>query len=212
MLFVKYRRYVFYLFIFYYIYFIMPENLSIYSDQELVDLFQLNGNNIYIGELFKRYSILVFGLCFKYLKNRENSKDAVHEIFKIVLESAKHQEIKYFRAWIYTISKNYLFRNSKKYNSLETIEIENFSEKFMENDVDLTLYKQEEQGELLQQALSNLNEEQRTCIELFYYQQKSYQEVASITGYDLNKVKSAIQNGKRNLKLFMEENKSSYEE
>ena len=82
----------------------------------------------------------------------------------------------------------------------------------MENDVDLTLYKQEEQGELLQQALSNLNEEQRTCIELFYYQQKSYQEVASITGYDLNKVKSAIQNGKRNLKLFMEENKSSYEE
>ena len=80
----------------------------------------------------------------------------------------------------------------------------------MENDTNLYLNRQEEESELLQRAISNLNEEQRTCIDLFYYQLKPYQEVASITGYDLNKVKSAIQNGKRNLKLFMEEKKQQH--
>jgi len=97
-----------------------------------------------------------------------------------------------------------------KNNSLETIDVENISEKFMENEEDLSLNIREHESALLQQAISNLNEEQRTCIELFYYQQKPYQEVASMTGYDLNKVKSAIQNGKRNLKLFMEEKKQQH--
>ena len=98
-------------------------------------------------------------------------------------------------------------RRKSKNNPLEIIDIENISERFMENETDLSLNIQEEQSVLLKQAISNLNDEQRTCIELFYYKQKPYQEVASITGYDLNKVKSAIQNGKRNLKLFMEEKK-----
>jgi RNA polymerase sigma-70 factor (ECF subfamily) len=98
-------------------------------------------------------------------------------------------------------------RSISKNKSVEIIDVENFSEKFMENEPDLSLNIREHESELLQQAISNLNEEQRTCIELFYYQQKPYQEVASMTGYDLNKVKSAIQNGKRNLKLFMEEKK-----
>jgi RNA polymerase sigma-70 factor (ECF subfamily) len=39
---------------------------------------------------------------------------------------------------------------------------------------------------------------------LFYLEQKCYKDIADLTGYDLNKVKSAIQNGKRNLKICME--------
>jgi RNA polymerase sigma factor (sigma-70 family) len=80
----------------------------------------------------------------------------------------------------------------------------------MESEENLSLNIREQESELLHLAISNLNNEQRTCIELFFLHQKPYQEVASITGYDLNKVKSAIQNGKRNLKLFMEDKKQQH--
>ena len=183
----------------------MANKYASYSDDALVKLYQKELNAVYVGELYKRYSLLVYGLCYKYLKHEENAQDAVTEIFEIILEKLKSHEVSYFKSWLFIVSKNHLMRSKAKNNALETIDIENISEKFMENEEDLSLNIREHESALLQQAISNLNEEQRTCIELFYYQQKPYQEVASMTGYDLNKVKSAIQNGKRNLKIFMEE-------
>lgn len=188
----------------------MANQYNSLSDDALVKLYQKELNTMYVGELYKRYSLLVYGLCYKYLKHEENAQDAVTEIFEIILEKLKSHEVNYFKSWLFIVSKNHLMRLKAKNNSLETIDIENISEKFMENEEDLSLNIREHESELLQQAISNLTDEQRTCIELFYYQQKPYQEVASMTGYDLNKVKSAIQNGKRNLKLFMEEKKQKH--
>lgn len=51
----------------------------------------------------------------------------------------------------------------------------------------------------LERELGNLSKEQQVCVELFYLKDKCYQEVAEITGYTMNQVKSYIQNGKRNL-------------
>jgi len=59
---------------------------------------------------------------------------------------------------------------------------------------------------LLQQlpnAISNLNTEQRLCINLFYLKEKCYEEISMQTGYSLKQVKSYIQNGKRNLKIYL---------
>ena len=183
----------------------MSKQYSTYTDAELIQFYQKELNTAYVGELYKRYSLLVYGLCYKYLRHEEDAKDTVTEIFELVLEKLKTHEVAFFKSWLFMVSKHHLMRRKAKNNSLEIIDIENISEKFMENEEDMSLNIREHEGELLQQAISNLNDEQRTCIELFYYKQKPYQEVASITGYDLNKVKSAIQNGKRNLKLFMEE-------
>jgi RNA polymerase sigma factor (sigma-70 family) len=177
-----------------------------YTDEQLLEIYQQNYDNSIIGELFKRYSLMLYGICFKYFKDDALAKDTISEILELLLEKTKGQQIVFFKSWLYTVSKNHIFKKIKTNNGLKTIDIENISGKFMENQPELTLINNEEKSELLQKALSNLNEEQHTCIELFYYQQKSYQEVASITGYELNKVKSAIQNGKRNLKIFMEEN------
>ena len=185
--------------------------IASYSDEELIKLYRQENDAIYIGELYKRYAVLVFGVCYKFLKDQTNASEAVSEIFEHLLIKLKTQEVDYFKSWLYMLCKHKLLRKIEKNKSLETIELENNSEKFMENDTSMYLNSVEEKSELLQKALSNLNEEQRTCIELFYYQQKTYQEVASITNYDLNKVKSAIQNGKRNLKLFMEEKKHENE-
>ncbi len=188
----------------------MPKQYSTYSDAELISFYQKESDTAYIGELYKRYSLLVYGLCYKYLRDEENAKDTVSEIFELLIEKLKAHEVTFFKSWLFMVSKNHLIRKQSKNNGLEIIDIENIPEKFMENGEDLSLNIREHESELLQQAISNLNEEQRTCIELFYYQQKPYQEVASMTGYDLNKVKSSIQNGKRNLKLFMEEKQQQH--
>lgn len=185
--------------------------LSTYTDSVLVQLYKIETDPQLIGELYKRYSLLVFGLCYKYLKREEDSKDAVVEIFEVVIDKLKTHEVSFFSSWLYMVSKNYLARQTRRNKITETINIENIPEKFMESVHDLTLNVREHESALLNKAISSLNDDQRMCIELFYLRQKPYQEVASMTGYDLNKVKTCIQNGRRNLKIFMEGKNTFYE-
>jgi RNA polymerase sigma-70 factor (ECF subfamily) len=58
--------------------------------------------------------------------------------------------------------------------------------------------------EMMHLAIAKLNDEQRICIQAFYLQKKSYQDIAEETKYSIGEVKSYIQNGKRNLKIIME--------
>ncbi len=55
----------------------------------------------------------------------------------------------------------------------------------------------------LEEAMQTLNAEQKTCVELFYLKKHCYEEITEMTGYTLNQVKSYIQNGKRNLKIYL---------
>ncbi|MDB5229045.1 MAG: sigma-70 family polymerase sigma factor [Bacteroidota bacterium] len=187
------------------------KQLSTYTDAVLVQLYKIETDPQLIGELYKRYSLLVFGLCYKYLKTEEDSKDAVVEIFEVVMDKLKSHEVTFFSSWLYKVSKNYLVRQKNRNKNTETLNLENIPEKFMESGHDLTLNVREHESVLLNKAISSLNDDQRTCIELFYLRQKPYQEVASMTGYDLNKVKTCIQNGRRNLKIFMEGKNTFYE-
>jgi len=65
--------------------------------------------------------------------------------------------------------------------------------------------EKERQLDKLESGIQQLNEGQKVCVELFYMKEKSYREIADLTGYSLHDVKSYIQNGKRNLKLFMQQ-------
>lgn len=205
-------RYKLCIIIIFIIFTLMSNQLNTISDESLLKLYRETIDAESVGELYKRYSLLVYGVCYKYLKNEFDAKDCAAEVFEIMLDTLKKHDIEYFKSWLFTVSKNHALRKIHKNNTLIINDIENYSEIFMENEYDLSLNIKEDKTNLLQKAISNLKEEQRTCIELFYYQQKPYQEVASITGYDLNKVKSAIQNGKRNLKIFMEENNNAHEQ
>lgn len=79
---------------------------------------------------------------------------------------------------------------------------------FVENGDDLSLLQKIEDElrfDALEIALKELKADQKTCVELFYLKHMSYGDIVDVTGYDLKKVKSYIQNGKRNLKLKLEE-------
>jgi RNA polymerase sigma-70 factor (ECF subfamily) len=146
----------------------------------------------------------------KYLRDEDESKDAVMQIFENLMTNLHKQEIANFKSWIYTVSKNHCLMNLRKTKSTEKVKTEygeNIRQEIMESEDIFHLHNTsdiEDKIPQLQKAIGKLNEEQRKCIELIYLQDKSYQEVAMITGYSLKQVKSYIQNGKRNLKNYLE--------
>ena len=177
------------------------------ADEELIEKFLESGDKHFFGVLFQRYTHLVFGACMKYLKNKDESEDAVMDIFEKLMSELQSHEVRNFKGWLYTVSRNHCLM---KIRSEKKMKMTHDSEKIdgivveMPEPMHLS-NKMEKEIELtnLEQAMTKLSEEQRTCVELFYLQQKCYTEVATITNYSLNEVKSYIQNGKRNLKNYL---------
>jgi RNA polymerase sigma-70 factor (ECF subfamily) len=177
------------------------------SDQELIDKFVRSGDNETVGQLYERYGHLVLGLCLKYLKNRDEARESTLLIFEKLLIDLKKHKISYFKSWLYVYSKNFCLMELRKRQSKLKNELE-----IQENQVILVDFNQDEhlkekeaQIVLLEHAVALLSEDQKVCIELFYLQNKSYNEITVLTGLSPNDVKSKIQNGKRNLKLLMEQ-------
>lgn len=179
------------------------------SDSELLADYILNSDLEVLGELYSRHMYLVYGVCLKYFKEREQSKDAVIVIFeKIVVEIGKH-EIRNFKNWLYVVTKNYCLMELRKTKPGKTLLIENEEElaAFMENEPELhpiDKEKEESDEKALNDCIERLKEEQKNCIRLFYFESKSYHQICTILNLEEKKVKSFIQNGKRNLKICLE--------
>ena len=178
------------------------------EDEELLSLYKASGDISFLGELYERYAHLVFGVCMKYLKNQEDSKDMSMQIFEKLITSAKTTEIRNFGSWIHVLSKNecLMLLRSRAFK-MEKASFEISGEENME--MAGSLHPPEEDAlesslQELELAIEELPPEQKECIRMFYLEQKSYKEIAELTRHDLKKVKSYIQNGKRNLKLYMQ--------
>lgn len=178
------------------------------SDEALIERFKATGSNQFIGELYKRYTHLVYGSCMKYLKDEDEGKDMVMQVFEKLLNRLKTETVQHFKSWLYIVVKNECLMHIRKKQQIENsmMEIKNSSVSFMEIDPGVHLNEKEKERimQLMEKGITELSKSQRNCIELFYLKEKSYQEVADITGLSLNEVKSHLQNGKRNLKLYME--------
>lgn len=176
------------------------------SDKKLISCYKENNDASALEELFQRYIHIVFFVCKKYLKDEEESKDAVMEIFEKLVIELKEHDISNFKGWLYTVIKNYCLMKKRKINSIELIvnRPDNIDLISMENaDLDNRIYDEEIKSSDLNAALNQLNEAQRKCIELFYFKEKTYQVIAGMTDFNIKQVKSHIQNGKRNLKNIL---------
>lgn len=181
-----------------------PKNNKESSDDELLHRYVQTADLTYFGELYDRYLHLVYGLCMKYLKSSEDSKDAAMEIFEHAAKTVLEKEITHFKSWLYIVSKNHCLMQLRKQKSIE----EKNLQIFMESASMVHLNDEagiEEDLEALTACIETLKAEQKRCVSLFYLKKKSYREVESITALSLKAVKSAIQNGKRNLKTCVED-------
>jgi len=148
----------------------------------------------------------VYGTCLKYLKDAETAKDAVMNIYQELLQKLTQHEIENFKSWLYVVTKNHCLMQLRKGKKMITIEFQPAimqSEDFEHLD---TVLSREQDFKKLEQCLERLPAEQKQAIQLFYLENKCYNEIAEQTGMEWNKVRSLIQNGRRNLKICMEKN------
>jgi RNA polymerase sigma factor (sigma-70 family) len=174
------------------------------EDNELLQRFYSDKNNEWLGILLQRYTLLLLGVCMKYLKNEEEAKDAVQQIFLKTITELHKYKVDYFKSWIYMVAKNHCLMKLRNKNNtpveindrvLSAPDDAENSRNHLQKETTLTI---------MEQALQQLNSEQQQCVTLFYLEKKSYQEITQATGYSLLQVKSHIQNGKRNLKIMLE--------
>lgn len=174
------------------------------TDQELLACYNADHNNEWVGALLKRYTLLLLGVCMKYVKNEEEAKDCVQQIFFKVLTELPKYKVEYFKSWIYTIARNHCLMRLRDRHGRPAQITDNMLAAWDEDTGKSKHLEKDHLLELMTQALEELGKEQKLCLILFYLEKKSYQEIADTTGFTLMQVKSHIQNGKRNLKLLLE--------
>lgn len=175
------------------------------SDQELLEKFYADHSNEWLGILLERYTLLLLGVCMKYLKNEEDARDSVQQVFLKVIQELHKYRVEYFKSWVYMVAKNHCLMKLREKNGKIPAEIkEGLVAAPVEETDRETLLQNDQVLEIMDDALNELSPEQKQCVTLFYLQKKSYQEISAITGFSMMQVKSYIQNGKRNLKILIE--------
>ena len=160
----------------------------------------------HLGTLYSRYTSLVYGVCLKYLKDRDESKDAVMQLFEKLVTTLKTHNVDHFKSWLYVTARNHCLMQLRAAKGKFREEI---SPSLVENELMLHLEEEPEMEQnlgKLENCIEQLLAEQKRCVQLFFLQEKCYKDIAVVTGFDMNQVKSYIQNGKRNLKICMERN------
>lgn len=175
------------------------------SDQQLLDKFYADHNNEWLGILLQRYTLLLLGVCMKYLKNEEEAKDSVQQVFLKVIQELHKYKVEYFKSWLYMVAKNYCLMKLRDRQGKIPAELTDRVAATPEEESDRqALLQNDHTLDLMQEGLKELNKEQQQCVTLFYLQKKSYHEITEETGYSMLQVKSYIQNGKRNLRIWIE--------
>ena len=175
------------------------------TDEELVNIYKDERSSLCIEILYERYGHLVMGVSLKYLKKEIDAEDLCMKIFEDLQLKLINHSVLFFKSWLYMVVKNECFmilRKSKKETPEEFIEnyavsSEDELEKINNKEINFNL---------LEMSLENLKGDQKKCIQLFYLEEKSYNEISELLNLPLTKVKSAIQNGKRNIKIILEQN------
>jgi RNA polymerase sigma-70 factor (ECF subfamily) len=176
------------------------------NDEELVFIYRSKKTSEALGILYHRYAHLVYGVCMKYLKNQDNANDATMQIFEKLITDLPKYDVQVFKAWIYRVAQNHCFMILRNTNHNVKL-VDEFPEYSMEYDDNMhPVLEKEKMLVQMEEALIDLNEDQRRCVTLFYLEKKTYTEIMLETGFNFMQVKSFIQNGKRNLKLKLNEN------
>lgn len=148
---------------------------------------------------------MLFAVCYKYLGDEEEAKDAVMQIFQELLVKLQKHSVTHFKSWLYTLARNYCLMQLRKQKRVEIIGINENIVQSEENEHLENIVIREDRLNQMEDCLEKLPHQQKQAVELFYLREKCYKDIAAELGMEWNKVRSFIQNGRRNLKICMEE-------
>ena len=180
-------------------------------DSDYVAAYRATGDLAVLGELYERHMELVYAVCYNYLRDEDEAKDAVMNLFEQLVVDLRKHNVQQFQPWLHTVARNYCLMQLRKNQAHPAVQLTTTITDSEPDDAPVSVIITDESDTLdleqdltrLEACLQTLPTEQRTCLTLFYLEQKSYADVADLTGYDLKHVKSYLQNGRRMLKLCL---------
>ena len=184
-------------------------NTTSQTDDVLVALYQSTEDMVHIGILYERYTELVYGVCLKYFKNATLAEDAVMDIFETLVKKAKTHDIRQFRPWLYVMAKNHCLMQLRKKNLTDSYDgLTPSAQAAVVQSAGVVHpideFEPDGQEEALKECLGQLSAQQLKCVKEFYYEGKSYKQISAESGETVGRVRSNIQNGRRNLRICME--------
>lgn len=186
-----------------------PEKSNPVKDELLLRRYRDTGDLGVLGELFQIHAEMVYYVCYRYFQDSERSKDAVMQIFEELITKVNKQDIKQFGSWLYVLSRNHCLMKLRSEKNRKHVSLDEFVEFRVLAHQEEDHENKERQLSALEQCMEKLPEKQKQSINLFFLNEKCYKEIVEITGYGMKEVKSYIQNGKRNLKICMEEHRET---
>lgn len=176
------------------------------TNESLIDRYKKTDDVAILGELYEPHMEWVFAVCVKYLKDDMAAEDAVMQVFEKLVEALKKHDVENFESWLHSLARNHCLMQLRKQKTGREIALDEYSDAdFVENDDFEHLLEKEATLQKLEDCIEQLSDEQKQAVQLFYQQEKCYQEVSELTGFSLKMVKSYLQNGRRNLKNCIEQ-------
>lgn len=186
------------------------------SEEELLSAYKNSEDLNYLGELYQRKSVMISSICVKYMDRLEDAEDVSIEVFEVLKKDLLKHQVENLNGWLFSVTRNLCYKHLNKLRkegmvfSEDENSFNHFVESKTDDDQEDKLLKEMEL-DLMEEAIKHLNDEQRTCVDLFYLKQMTYKEIEQETAINLKKVKSHIQNGKRNIKIWMEKRQHNFE-
>jgi RNA polymerase sigma-70 factor (ECF subfamily) len=188
------------------------QNIELQEDLRLLLKYKGSRQQEDLSIFFEKYMPMIYGVCLKYLKNEEKSKDAVMDIYEKLVKKLLKHEVEYPKSWLYTLTKNHCYeilRSQSRVMEKENDAYLMYSEEVYRLNEGDTL---EKDVEMLNDCIEKLEKQQKESIKLFYLEKRTYKEVTEILGIKWSQARSLIQNGRRNLKNCMEKKYESIKE
>lgn len=184
---------------------ILSKRKSAWSDERCLEDYKHSSNQDILAVLYGRYMPMVFGVCLKYLESETDAQDAVMSIYESLKEKLLQHEVKKFKPWLHTFTRNHCLMQLRKEKKNPTL---NFDPNFMYSQDHLHPLTEEEaideRLDYLKDCINRLKVEQKRVVKMFYFEEMSYKEIADALQQSLGKVRSYIQNGRRMIKNCIE--------
>lgn len=172
------------------------------QDEDLVAK-SLQGNQKAFRELISRHHSTAFAVVRSVMGDRDDVEDVVQQVYiRVHRGLASFRGDAKFSTWLYRIARNEAI-NAVKRRRLETMPVEDVVVAAPEDSRPDRAHERAALGHYVEQAMQQLDENQRTALELRYMGERTYDEIAEIMDVPLGTVKTYIHRGKAELKRVL---------
>jgi RNA polymerase sigma factor, sigma-70 family len=190
------------------------KNLKTMADEELVALYA-KGNNPAFDVLLNRYKSSIHSYIYYIVRDRDLTEDVFQETFVkaiVTIKQGRYSETGKFKAWIMRIAHNLIIDNFRQERNENTISNDEVDVDLF-NDIrlcDSTTEDQMIQNQVLddvKKLIRHLPDNQREVLEMRYYQDMSFKEIADVTGVSINTALGRMRYAILNMRRMAEDNR-----